>query len=271
LISTPEQSSCTFATYFPYNDFAEGIMTKICLITGASSGLGKATALHYASKGWQIYAIARSSDKLAELANENTNIKPISLDLTDSVAVASWFAAWPAEQKIDVAILNAGNCEYVEATALDLAAFERTFALNVQAVVACTRYLLPHLHTGNRPTLAIVSSMAHFFPFTRSQAYGASKAATSYFADTMRVDLSDTDINICLIEPGFIDTPLTQKNDFDMPFLMAPEDAAKRIYDGIANTKSRLRFPRRLSFSLKVLGLLPYNLRNKLAIKMKVK
>lgn len=244
-------------------------MAQICLITGASSGMGKATALHYANNGWQVFAIARSADKLAELAAQNANIQPVSLDVTDSVALASWIAALPANQQIDVAILNAGNCEYVEATNLDLAAFERTFDLNVLAVVACTRYLLPVLNRGSKPTLAIVSSMAHFFPFTRSEAYGASKAAVSYFADSLRVDLAATDINVCLIEPGFIDTPLTQKNDFEMPFLMAPELAAKRIFDGIALGKSRLRFPRRLSFSLKMLGLLPYAIRNKLARKMK--
>ncbi|KKO45639.1 short-chain dehydrogenase [Arsukibacterium ikkense] len=244
-------------------------MAKICLITGASSGMGRATALHYAAKGWQVYAVARSADKLAELAAQHANIKPVSLDVTNSVALAGWFAALPAKQKIDVAILNAGNCEYVEATDLDLAAFERTFALNVHAVVACTRYLLPALNLGNQPTLAIVSSMAHFFPFTRSEAYGASKAAVSYFADSLRVDLAATDINVCLIEPGFIDTPLTRKNDFEMPFIMAADDAAKRIFDGIAAAKSRLRFPRRLSVSLKLLGLLPYNLRNALARKMK--
>lgn len=244
-------------------------MAKICLITGASSGMGKATALHYAANDWQVYAIARSADKLVELAKQSKNIKPVSLDVTDSVALASWTAALPATEKFDVVILNAGNCEYVEASDLDLAAFERTFALNVLAVVACTRYLMPFLNKGNKPSLAIVSSMAHFFPFTRSEAYGASKAAVSYFADSLRVDLADTDIHVCLIEPGFIDTPLTRKNDFEMPFLMAPEDAAKRIFDGITAMKSRLRFPRRLSFSLKMLGLLPYNLRNKLAAKMK--
>lgn len=244
-------------------------MSRICLITGASSGMGKATALYYAANGWTVYAIARSTDKLAELAAKNDNIKPVSLDVTDSVALASWTAALPDSQKIDVVILNAGNCEYVEASDLDLAAFERTFALNVQAVVACTRYFLPLLNTQSNPTLAIVSSMAHFFPFTRSEAYGASKAAVSYFADSLRVDLHGTGINVCLIEPGFIDTPLTRKNDFDMPFLMAPEDAAKRIFNGITASKNRLRFPRRLSFTLKMLGILPYNLRNKLATKMK--
>jgi NAD(P)-dependent dehydrogenase (short-subunit alcohol dehydrogenase family) len=244
-------------------------MAKTCLITGASSGMGKATALHYAANGWLVYALARSADKLAELARQNDNIKPVSLDVTDSGALASWAAALPAAQKFDVVILNAGTCEYVDVADLDLAAFERTFAVNVQGVVCCTRYLLPQLNRGSYPTLAIVSSMSHFFPFTRAEAYGASKAAVAYFADSLRVDLADTDINVCLIEPGFIDTPLTRKNDFEMPFLMAPEKAASRIFDGINAGKSRLRFPRRLSFMLKTLGLLPYGWRNKLAEKMK--
>tara|TARA_R110002126_G_scaffold43475_11_gene124560 strand:- start:6618 stop:7358 length:741 start_codon:yes stop_codon:yes gene_type:complete len=244
-------------------------MAKTCLITGASSGMGKATALHYAANGWQVFAVARSADKLAELAESNSNVKPVSLDVTDSVALANWTAGLPSGQKFDAVILNAGTCEYVEATDLDLAAFERTFAVNVQGVVACTRYLLPLLNKGSHPTLAIVSSMSHFFPFTRAEAYGASKAAVAYFAESLRVDLADTDINVCLIEPGFIDTPLTRKNDFEMPFLMAPEDAATRIFTGINDKKTRLRFPRRLSFLLKTLGLLPYNLRSKVASKMK--
>ncbi|MBV2128785.1 SDR family NAD(P)-dependent oxidoreductase [Arsukibacterium indicum] len=244
-------------------------MAKTCLITGASSGMGKSTTLHYAANGWLVYAVARSADKLAELAENHENIKPVSLDVTDSVALATWTAALPTGQKFDAVILNAGTCEYVDVDDLDLAAFERTFAVNVQGVVCCTRYLLPLLNKGHHPTLAIVSSMSHFFPFTRAEAYGASKAAVAYFTDSLRVDLADTDINVCLIEPGFIDTPLTRKNDFEMPFLMAPEVAAKRIFDGINAAKSRLRFPRRLSFSLKLLNLLPYTLRNKLAARMR--
>ncbi|OZB41935.1 MAG: short-chain dehydrogenase, partial [Alishewanella sp. 34-51-39] len=106
-------------------------------------------------------------------------------------------------------------------------------------------------------------------PFTRAEAYGASKAAISYFADSLRVDLHDTGIKVCLIEPGFIDTPLTQKNDFAMPFLMPVAQAAERIYSGIAAGKPRLRFPKRLSLMLKLLSALPYGLRIKLANRMK--
>ena len=173
--------------------------------------IGRETALHYARNGWTVYAVARSADKLAELSAEvPQQIVPVSLDLTDSAALTSWFAKLPAELRFDVVLLNAGNCEYVEATNLDISAFERTFELNVLAVVRAVKGALPRLSAGS--TLAIVSSMAHFFPFTRAEAYGASKAAISYFADSLRVDLHDTGIKVCLIEPGFIDTPLTQKS-----------------------------------------------------------
>lgn len=243
-------------------------MSATILITGASSGIGRETASYYAKQGWTVYALARSADKLAELAAENPErIIPVSLDLTDTAAMQEWQRRLPATVNFDVVLLNAGNCEYVEATDLDLAAFERTFAINFQAVVASTKLFLPKLQSGN--TLAIVSSMAHFFPFTRSEAYGASKAAVSYFAESLRVDLSDTGIRVCLIEPGFIDTPLTQKNDFAMPFLMPVATAAKRIFDGINAKKLRLRFPRRLGYLLKVLSMLPYGMRTKLAARMK--
>lgn len=243
-------------------------MSNSIVITGASSGIGRETASYYAKQGWIVYAIARSADKLAELAAEHPQrIIPVSLDLTNMEAMQSWLLSLPASVNFDVVLLNAGNCEYVEAKDLDLAAFERTFAINFQAVVASTKLLLPSLKAGN--TLAIVSSMAHFFPFTRSEAYGASKAAVSYFAESLRVDLADTGINVCLIEPGFIDTPLTQKNDFDMPFLMPVAAAAKRIFDGINAGKLRLRFPRRLGYLLNALSMLPYGMRTKLAARMK--
>ncbi|HEY9041690.1 MAG TPA: SDR family NAD(P)-dependent oxidoreductase, partial [Rheinheimera sp.] len=149
------------------------------------------------------------------------------------------------------------------------AAFDRTFAINFHAVVSSTKYFLPLLQASLTPKLAIVSSMAHFFPFTKAQAYGASKAATSYFADSLRLDLAGSGISVHLIEPGFVDTPLTQKNDFAMPFLLPVQEAAKRVYNGLQQGKTRLRFPLRLSLLLKTLSMLPYGLRNSVAQRMK--
>lgn len=244
-------------------------MTSTCLITGASSGIGRELAQHYAANGWTVYAVARSADKLEQLS-KNAGIRALPLDLTDNTALQR-SAQQLADDGIvlDLLLLNAGTCEYVDANDLDLAAFERTFAINFHAVVAATKYFMPLLKASLTPQLAIVSSMAHFFPFTRSEAYGASKAAVSYFVDSLRVDLAESGISISLIEPGFVDTPLTQKNDFAMPFLVPVSQAANRIYTGLAKGNSRIRFPRRLSVLLKLLSLLPYNLRNSVAKRMK--
>lgn len=244
-------------------------MTSTCLITGASSGIGRELALHYAANGWTVYAVARSTNKLAELATA-AGIRALPLDLTDNAAIAA-----AAQQLLDdgvvldLVLLNAGTCEYVDAADLALDAFQRTFAINFHAVVAATKYFMPLLKAALTPQLAIVSSMAHFFPFTRAEAYGASKAAVSYFADSLRLDIADSGISVHLIEPGFVDTPLTQKNDFAMPFLVSAEQAASRIYSGLLRGHSRIRFPRRLSVMLKLLSSLPYNLRNRVAQRMK--
>lgn len=244
-------------------------MTFTCLITGASSGIGRALAQLYAGNGWTVYAVARSEAKLNELA-KHANIHAVVLDLTDSDAIGRTAQQLAKDEVVlDLVLLNAGTCEYVDANDLDLSAFSRTFAINVQAVVAATKYFLPLLKASLSPRLAIVSSMAHLFPFTRSQAYGASKAAVSYFADSLRVDLAHTGVEVSLIEPGFVDTPLTQKNDFSMPFLLSVNEAASRIYQGLAGGKQRLRFPWRLAAMLGVLSILPYRLRNRVALSMR--
>ena len=242
---------------------------SVCLVTGASSGLGRAIALQFARSGWQVVALARSQGLLEQLRREHAGIDILPVDLTDSAQLAAATAELSARYgRLDQVILNAGTCEYVEAENLDLGAFERTFCLNVQAVVACTKAWLPLLQVSTTPRLAIVSSLAHLFPFGRAEAYGASKAAISYFADSLRVDLADTPVRVSLIEPGFVDTPLTQKNDFPMPFLLSSTDAASRIHRALALGKLRLQFPLRLTLSLKFLNILPYGLRQKLAARM---
>lgn len=245
-------------------------MQKCCLITGASSGIGRALALQYATAGWQVLAVARSGDRLQQLSQSSPWIQCLQLDLTDNAAVAQ---SLPLIQKmlprLDLIILNAGTCEYVDADDFELAAFDRTFAVNFFSVVAAVKYWLPLLVTSNRPQIAIVSSLAWLFPFTKAQAYGASKAALSYFTDSLRLDIADKGIQVSLIEPGFVDTPLTRKNDFAMPFILPVEQAAARVIKAIDAGKLRYRFPKRLSFSLNLLNLLPYNLRQKVAAAMK--
>jgi NAD(P)-dependent dehydrogenase (short-subunit alcohol dehydrogenase family) len=245
-------------------------MSRYCLITGASSGLGRELAVQYAKAGWQVLAVARSADALNDLHRQHQSIHALPLDLTDHTAFVAAVATISEQiPALDLVILNAGSCDYVDASNLPLDIFDRTMALNFQAQVAAVKLLLPLLQKSGDGTLALVSSLAHLFPFTKAQAYGASKAAFSYFADSLRVDLTDSAVRVCLIEPGFVDTPLTQKNDFKMPFLLQVDDAAERIRSGLAAQQLRIRFPKRLVFSLHLLNLLPYSLRCKVAAGMR--
>lgn len=243
---------------------------KSCFITGASSGIGRELACHYASQGWRVFAVARSEVVLQELALQYSSLVPLVCDLTDPKALSQMMSVLSAElTSLDLAILNAGTCIYVDAEQLQLSDFEQTFAINFFAIVALVPQLLPLLQASERGQLAMVSSLAHVFPFTKAEAYGASKAAVSYFTESLRADWAGNGVDLCLIEPGFVDTPLTQKNDFDMPFLISSDDAVQRISQGIAKRQPRIRFPKRLVWSLNVLRLVPYPLRLAIARGMK--
>lgn len=241
--------------------------TTVTLVTGASSGLGRALALELAAQGHWVVACARNQAALWQLAEEPSalgRILPVTLDVTDELQIAA--AAALVQQRftrLDTLVLNAGTCEYVDASSPDLAMFERVMRLNFHAQVAMIAAFQPLLQQAKQPQLAMVSSLAHLLPFSRNQAYGASKAALSYYADSLRVDLPW--LHVLLIEPGFVDTPLTAQNTFQMPFLLTVEDAATRMASAIAKRQLRCRFPKRLVASLNVLRLLPYGLRQKVA------
>jgi NAD(P)-dependent dehydrogenase (short-subunit alcohol dehydrogenase family) len=235
------------------------------LITGATSGLGAALARHYLARGDRIIACGRNAEALAALKDAHGERVDIRLfNITDREAV---IAALADVGEIDIVILNAGTCEYLEVDRFDAALVERVFAANFFGAVNCTEALLPSLPRGAR--LVYVDSLARLLPFTRSQAYGASKAALHYFARTMEVDLQPRGIHVLTTSPGFIDTPLTRKNTFAMPMLISPDQAAKGILRGIECGRRNIYVPWRFAAMLRVLGALPECMQVWIASKMK--
>lgn len=230
-------------------------MSKRVLITGATSGIGQSLAELYAGRGYSVYACGRNKDKLDELAQKGgietlqfDQLKPSEVDdvLTDL-------------DPIDIAILNAGDCEYIDdALNFDADMFKRVIDINLTSVGKLLQRILPQM---NRETdtaqLVLVGSSASMTPFTRAQAYGASKAGIAYLADSLYIDLQPHNIDVSLVLPGFIKTPLTDKNDFSMPFLMTSDEAAERIYQGVTKRKRHIAFPKRLIWSLKFANCLP--------------
>ena len=235
------------------------------LITGASSGLGAALAEQYLANGDRVIACGRNADALAAFKHRHGDrVETRQFDITDRDAVRTALALMPT---IDITIINAGTCEYLDVAHFDAALVERVLAANFLGAVYCSAALLPHLGAGSR--LVYVDSLARLLPFTRSQAYGASKAALHYFARTMEVDLAARGIRVLTVSPGFIDTPLTRKNTFAMPMLISPEQAAAGILRGIARGRRNIYVPWGFAARLRVLGAQPQCLQVWLARKMK--
>ncbi|MCS3430307.1 SDR family NAD(P)-dependent oxidoreductase [Klebsiella sp. BIGb0407] len=221
------------------------------LITGASSGIGAGLAKSWASDGWHVIACGRDSERLKALQTFSPNITPLEFDMTDRQSCHQALS----KRQADLVILCAGSCEYLEHGLIDAALVERVMATNFQGPVNCLAALQAQLVPGNH--VVLVSSMAHWLPFPRAEAYGASKAALSWFASSLRLDWEPKGIAITVVSPGFVDTPLTRKNDFPMPGLVSIEQAVKAIRRGITKKKTDIVFPTTLGLPLRLLSALP--------------
>lgn len=229
-------------------------MSGRVLITGATSGIGRQLALDYRRAGWQVWGCGRDGERLQELGLHG--ITPLQFDARDSAALAEIAAGLPT---LDLVILNAGNCEYMDvAEGFDGALFARVIETNLIATGHALAAFLPRLASGSR--LAIVSSSVSWLPLPRAEAYGASKAALDYLAHTLRLDLASKGIGVTLIRPGFVQTPLTAKNDFPMPCLVTVAEASRAIMGGLAAGRHQIHFPRRFIWLLRLLGALPTGL-----------
>jgi short-subunit dehydrogenase len=236
-------------------------------ITGASSGLGAALARHYAQQGAMLGLVARRGDKLQELADSLPNAKQhriYSLDVNDHAALATAAADFiNATQGIDIVIANAGISrgtltEYAE----DLQVFEQVFATNVTATVATFAPFIATMQaqakSGDKHCRLVgIGSVAGIRGLPGAGAYSASKAAVIRYCESLRVELKKSGIKVVTIAPGYIDTPMTQVNDYAMPFLMPANKFAQAAADTIAAGSSYRVIPWQMGVVAKILRLLP--------------
>lgn len=222
------------------------------LITGATSGIGRQLALDYHRDNHQVWALGRNQKALDELSAEG--LQAVRIDLEDRDMARDWFTAMTP---IDLAILNAGSCEYVDLPEFDSELVSRVMRTNVESMAVSIEGVLPLLRQGERPHLVAVGSSAAYVPLSRAEAYGASKAAIEYMIRTLRIDLYREKIDVSLVCPGFVKTPLTDRNEFPMPFRLSVEEASDRIRRGIEKRRLEIHFPKRFTFILKALSLIP--------------
>lgn len=225
---------------------------KTILITGATSGIGEALCQDYQKLGHKIIACGRNTEKLARLSTYQ-NIDCIEVDVCEQQQVNEKLSDLG---ELDMVILNAGSCEYIDdAKNFDGKLFARVINTNLIAMGYCLEALLPQICNGGQ--LALVGSSASFLPFSRAQAYGASKAGVAYLARTLALDLKKHHIDVSLISPGFVKTPLTDKNDFKMPMQISAQQAAEEIINGLNKRQFDIHFPKKFTLILKTLALLP--------------
>ncbi|QSP93820.1 SDR family NAD(P)-dependent oxidoreductase [Marinobacter salinisoli] len=242
-------------------------------ITGAGTGIGEAVTRALARGGHRLILTGRRSkplEALCELAPERMVTAPG--DTTSKKDLEQIASVLENQGDLHMAILNAGTCQYLDVTEYDSHVIEQNIHTNVIGTARCVDIALPALRRtrakGLPATLVIVSSSAWWFPFGRAEGYGASKAALTYFAHSLRADLAPEGIDVVVVSPGFVKTPLTDRNDFPMPFLVSAEDAAERIVSGLAKGKNDIDFPKRFTWTLKLLSNLPQGLIDRIAANM---
>lgn len=230
----------------------------IVWITGASSGIGSAVALEMANRGWQVVISARSRNKLDKVAALHSNITAIACDVTDRDGMSK--AAQKIEAEIGslaMIIANAGIYLPTHFPKFDVSIFDDSFAVNLTGTVNMIAASYPYMIERNKGQIVLVSSVAGYNGLPTSAAYGATKAALLNMGEAMAVDLAKYGLSVNMVAPGFIDTPATQKNTFHMPALMDVTKAAKAMVDGLEKNHTRITFPKRFTFWLRLLTFLP--------------
>ncbi|MDO6563336.1 SDR family NAD(P)-dependent oxidoreductase [Amphritea sp. 1_MG-2023] len=251
-------------------------------ITGAGRGIGAALTRLLCDDGVTVYGSARTLEQLTQLqqalASSPGKLIPVPLDIRDHDAVEQQFQVWDQQGFMpDLVVLNAGSHDAFPATEFSAARCKALLDINLQGTLNCLepvlyRYLhvgqqgesdtaeqLTGLHKG-RGQVAVVASVAGYRGLPTAAAYGAGKAALINLCESLRLELQGKGVKLQLINPGFVRTPLTDKNDFPMPALMEADEAAQRIVKGLLSQRFEIVFPRRFVYLLKLFRVLPYNL-----------
>lgn len=239
-----------------------GGKSKVVWITGASSGIGRALALHLAKRGETVAVSARGVDELQTLADEAAgNVHVYPLDITDRDKCALTVEAISNDLgEISLAVLNAGTHHPVDAKDFAADDLRRLTNINLLGTGNCLDPVLKKMIPAKRGHIAIVASVAGYRGLPTSAYYGATKAAQINLAEALKFDLDRFGIKLQLVDPGFVKTPLTDKNEFAMPFLIDVETAAARMARGFEGNSFEITFPRRFTYLMKLLRLLPYRL-----------
>ena len=232
---------------------------KTIWITGGSTGIGKALAIKFANEGWNVAISARREQLLEEISNNYENISSFPLDVTNKSNCKEIFNQIINKfQNIDICFFSTGTWDPKREKDIDVEQIENVFKINFFGTLNSIKAVEKYFKDKKDGTITIVSSIAGYRGLPNSTGYGPSKSALNNLAESLYFDFGRSNVRVCLVSPGFIKTPMTDKNDFKMPFLKTPEYAAEKIYNGLVNKNSfEIHFPKALTIILKILSFLP--------------
>jgi NADP-dependent 3-hydroxy acid dehydrogenase YdfG len=227
-------------------------------LVGASSGIGEALARELSARGARVAISARNAQALQALAQALPGVRDWPLDVCDPASVRSAAVGIAQEQGLDVVVYCAGHYLAQSATAFDVGEMQRHWHINVDGASQVLAEVLPPLLAQRHGHLALVASVAGYRGLPKALAYGPTKAALRHLADVLYIDLHAQGIGVSVINPGFVQTPLTAQNTFEMPALISPAEAARAICAGWSRGEFEIHFPKRFTWVMKALSVLPH-------------
>ena len=230
---------------------------KTVWLVGASSGIGRATAHALHAQGAKVVVSARNQQALDVFAAEHPGAVALAVDAGDAASVKAAASVVLDAGPLDLVLYCAGYYKEMRATEFDLQIMLEHQRVNYLGALYVLDAVLPHFVKRQAGHISLVSSVAGYRGLPKGLAYGPTKAALINLAETLYVDLQDSHVGVSLICPGFVETPLTAQNKFTMPGLIKPEQAAQEILRGWASGQFEIHFPKRFTFFMKALALLP--------------
>ena len=229
-------------------------------LVGASTGIGRALAERLHALGATVIVSARQLQALKDFVREHPGSMALPLDVTDRAAVRRAAGTAQADGPLDLVCYCAGHYLPMRATAIDLQELLRHHEVNTVGALHVLDTVTPAMVARRQGHISLVSSVAGYRGLPQSLAYGPTKAALINLAETLYLDLRSRGVGVSVINPGFVDTPLTAQNDFPMPALITPDQAAQAIVQGWARGVFDIHFPKRFTRVMKLLRLLPHRL-----------
>ena len=232
---------------------------RVVWLVGASSGIGRATASQLHAQGARVLVSARNAGALDDFVASHPGSMALPLDVGDRPAIAAALQRLLAHHgRLDLAVYCAAHYRAMRAVQFDVDELLRHLQVNYVGALHLLEAVLPQLSAQGHGHVSLVASVAGYRGLPQSLAYGPTKAALQHLAETLYLDLHPAGIGVSVINPGFVATPLTAGNAFEMPALLTPDQAAGHILRGWGRGRFEIHFPKRFTLWLKLMQLLPH-------------